>query len=397
MVIAGIICEYNPFHNGHAYHISETRRLLGSECAVVCVMSGNFVQRGEAALFPKMARTKAALAGGADLVLELPLPWAIGSAGHFAAGGIGVLSALGLPVHLSFGSECGDSVTLSEIADRLLSPSADELIRKNLESGLSYAEAQQNAADELLGEKADLLKNPNDLLGIEYIKASKTQNAAVTPIAVKRFGTAHDSAAVNGGFASASHIRRLVLGGEDISGLVSKESMTLYGEDIKNGAAPTVLSEGAVLYRLRTMSDGDFAALPDSGEGLANRLAKYARTESSVADILEKTKTKRYALSRLRRMILAAYLGVTAEMQEGLPPYVRVLGANTRGQEILRAAKDTASLPIITKPASAKKLTGSARDIFELESRATDLYVLSCPVEKGRGGSEWTTSPIIIK
>ena len=395
MKVAGIICEYNPFHRGHAAHMAMTREALGPDTGIVCVMGGNFVQRGEPAVLPKHARAEMAVRGGANLVLELPVPWAIASAERFAMGGVSVLNACGLVDTLSFGSECGDTERLRRVADVLLCPEADGLIRRELETGVSYATAREKAASALIGSDASLLREPNNILGIEYLKALERLGASMAALTVPRVAVDHDGGAL-GGYASASHIRERLLKGGDVSAYMLPAAVDILHREISAGRAPVTMAaaEPMLLYRLRTMTDGEFAQLPDSGEGLGARLAQFARSEPSYEQILEKTKTKRYAHARLRRMALAALLGVTGEMQKGLPPYIRVLAFDERGRELLRRMKETAALPIIVKPAAARALPAKAREIFELEAQAGDIYALLSPGKENRaGGGEWTRSP----
>ena len=203
MRTAGIISEYNPFHRGHAWQIGELRRRLGAETAVVCAMSGSFVQRGDFAVMRTHARAEAAVRGGADLVLELPLPWAIASAEGFAAGGVGVLAATGAVDTLVFGSECGDTETLKAVAAALESESFAAYLRQGLQEDVSFAAAREAAARKLLGEKAAVLAQPNDILGVEYCKAIARQAAALMPLALPRRGVGHDGGAAES-FASAS-------------------------------------------------------------------------------------------------------------------------------------------------------------------------------------------------
>lgn len=396
MPYAGIICEYNPFHLGHGEHIRKTRELLGGGTGVICVMSGNFVQRGEPAIMEKHPRARAALFGGADLVLEIPAIWSTASAERFSEAGVHILASLGVPVTLSFGSECGDAEAIRRIAQGILSPEAQALTAQSLKDGVSYAAARQTAARELFGEEAELLKEPNNILGVEYLKAIiKHGYSHITPMTFKRIGTSHDGAAAEG-LAPASLIRELLWGGGDVSEYMPKSALDIYNRQVRLGRAPVRMekAEEAVLYRLRTMTDEEFSRLPDAAEGLDNRLALAGRTARSYAEVLENTKTKRYAMSRIRRMVLCAVLGITADMQRGLPPYIRVLGFNNRGREILHEVKKTASLPIITKPASARRLEAEARDVFELEARATDIYSLMCP-KVSAGGGEWTANPVV--
>lgn len=399
MLLSGIICEYNPFHSGHKAHIDMTRELLGGDAAIVCVMSGNFVQRGEPAILTKHARTEAALNCGADLVLENPVIWSTASAERFALAGVSILAALGLDMTISFGSECGDAETLKKAADALSSDRAQDIIKAGLEDGLSYAAARQRAADALLGGDADIIKKPNNILGVEYLKAIKALGAEhISPLTFKRISTEHDGEEKDG-LAPASLLREMLNTGEDAAEYMPPESAAILNREIAAGRAPVTLksAESAILYRLRTMAEEDYAALPDASEGFYLRLMRVARTASSYAEILENTKTKRYAMSRIRRMVLASLLGITAEMQNELPPYIRVLGANDRGRKILRQAKKSAALPIITKPAAARNLNENARRAFETEALATDIYNLMLPDPAQRlGGTEWTRGPVIL-
>ena len=398
MAFAGIICEYNPFHTGHAAHIAATRERLGGDTDVICVMSGNFVQRGEPAVMKKHARAEAAVRCGADLVLENPVPWATASAERFALGAVSVLNGTGLPVTLSFGSECGDAEKLERAANALLTDEAHRMVREALGDGLSYAAARQKAADALLGSDADVLKNPNDILGIEYMKAIGRLGADMDVLAVKRVNTEHDGDEACG-MAPASLIREKLLAGESADGFVPECAREILARETGAGRAPVTIknAEGLILYRLRTMSDDDYALLPDGSEGLWMRLRDAGYAAKSYEEVLEKTKTKRYAMSRIRRMVLAAFLGTTAEMSSMLPPYIRVLAFNERGQEILKKMKKTATLPIVTKPASAKKLPPEARKIFEFEARTTDIYELMYPDNVCGGGGEWTLGPVTVK
>ena len=210
MKIVGIIAEYNPFHDRHARHIAASRKLAGGDAAVVCAMSGDFVQRGEAAVFSKFARAEAAIKGGADLVLELPLPWCMSSAEGFARGGVGLLGALGCVDYLSFGAEYADVKTLSTVATMLMDPSLDAAIREELKTGVSYAAARQAAIARDIGSLAQILEAPNNILAVEYLKAIYQQRLRMEPLAIEREGPEHD------GVGSASELRRLLALGEPI-------------------------------------------------------------------------------------------------------------------------------------------------------------------------------------
>ncbi|MBQ6757341.1 MAG: nucleotidyltransferase family protein [Oscillospiraceae bacterium] len=378
MKIAGIICEYNPFHTGHAAHIAATRLQIGTDGAVVCVMSPNFVQRGEAAILPKHVRAEMALRGGADLVLELPTELATAGAERFARAGVELLSALGLPITLSFASECGDLEAMQEISDFLLSDAVHAAIALELKAGISYASARERAVRAVLRERADILKAPNNILGIEYLKAVSTlEKPNITPYTIKRLGVEHDGGE-GGGYASASRIRELLRAGEDASAFLPCPVDAPISDPSK--------LEVAFLYRFRTMTDAEFEALPDSGEGLWRRFRDCARAGGSVSEVIEAVKTKRYAHARIRRLALHSLLGITAGMQAKPPAYLRVLGFTRRGAEVLHEAKKTAALPIITKPASS-------REALAFEAKCTDIYRLALD---SAAGTEWTTNPILI-
>lgn len=242
MRTAGIISEYNPFHRGHARQIGELRRRLGAETAVVCAMSGSFVQRGDFAVMRTHARAEAAVRGGADLVLELPLPWAIASAEGFAAGGVGVLAATGAVDTLVFGSECGDTETLKAVAAALESESFAAYLRQGLQEGVSFAAAREAAARKLLGERAAVLAQPNDILGVEYCKAIARQAAALMPLALPRRGVGHDGGTAEG-FASASHIRELLINGACADEFLTPESAAICARECAAGRAPVTMGE----------------------------------------------------------------------------------------------------------------------------------------------------------
>ena len=394
MKVAGIICEYNPFHLGHSRHIGMTRLALGGDCAIVGVMSGNFVQRGDFAIFNKHARAGMAVSGGADLVVELPAPYALSSAEGFAGAGVHILDMLGVCDAISFGSESGDVGALREVAEAIVSPEAERLIKEWLGKGLSFAAARQKAADALLGPKSELLKSPNNLLGVEYLKAIARFGSPLLPVTVGRAGGEHDGSS---GF-SASNIRTMMIQGEEPWDLMPESAAAICKEEIAAGQGPVSLKQAelAVLSRLRAVKD--FSALPDAAEGLDRRLARYAATEATVESILEKAKTKRYAMSRLRRMLMCACLGITAQDARALPPYIRVLAMNGAGMKLLAAARKKARVPIITKPASVHRLSERAARLFSIESDATDFYALAYQDENDRaGGWEWRQKPIVFQ
>ena len=400
MSVIGIVGEYNPFHYGHKHHIAETKRLLGEDCPVVCAMSGDFIQRGEAAVYSKFARAEAAVRSGVDLVLELPPAWALASAEGFARGAVGLLGSIGVVTHLSFGSECGEVEPLETLAEILLDPLIGADIRRELEAqeGIPFAAARQRAVAKRAGELSGQLETPNNILAVEYIKAVYEQGLSIKPVTVQRFGSGHDEISESG-HKSAAEIRRALANGADIAASIPASAYEVYRREDKLGRGPVLMEnlESAMISRLRMLPDSAFAALPDAGEGLNNRLARAAREESGLDAVIAAAKSKRYALSRIRRMAMCAVLGISADMSRETPPYARVLAANARGCALLREMDGRARIPVITKPAAVKELGAECTAVFERGSFAHDLYVLGYTAkEERRGGADWRTSPKII-
>ena len=394
----GIISEYNPFHRGHKWQIDELRRRFGEESAIVCAMSGDFVQRGDFAIERMHARAEAAVRGGADLVLELPLPWAISSAEGFARGGVSVLHATGVVDTLAFGSECADAAKLQRAAKALLWADIPDALREELAKGLPFAAAREAAAKALIGEDAAVLREPNDILGVEYCKALIQSGSTIEPLAIPRKAVGHNEDAAEG-FASASHIRELLARGEGASTYLTEESAAIYARECAAGRAPVTMKnvERAILSKFRAMCEEDFARYDSGNEGLYRRFYDAARTAASVDELLSAVKTKRYAYARLRRMLLAAYLGVTAEDMPPRVPYLRALAFNERGRAVLKEMKKAACAPVLIKSADVRVLGEDARRLFALTARAEDQYVLAYPaLPEARGGSAWTEGPVIV-
>ena len=388
MKIIGIVAEYNPFHTGHAWHIQETRRQFREETAVVAVMSGNWVQRGECAITDKWTRTEMALAGGMDLVLELPTVWSTASAEGFARGAVSLLATTGVVDILSFGSECGDLPALRALAQCLNSPDFPQALRRELGPKKSFAQCRRQAASHLLGEDtAALLDLPNNNLGVEYLRFLPPDMEAVT---IPRRGAGHDSPAEGDGFPSASLLRQKLRAGE-VTGVSPFLSLPWKGE-----AANMKHLERALVARLRSMTLAEAEALPDSGDGLAARLLYAARQTAGLDTLYALAKTRTYAHARVRRLALYALLGLREADRPAAPPYIRVLGFNRRGQDVLREMNRRATLPFSVKPAHIPRFSPEAQALFALEERFTDLYSLCFPTPRP-GGLEWTTNPVVIK
>ena len=361
MAITGIICEYNPFHLGHAKQMGIISQ-KSEDTGIVCLMSGNYVQRGMPAIFDKSYRAKAALLCGADLVLELPVTAALSSAEGFADEGVRILS--GFCDSLSFGAENPEG--LMETARALLQPEFSEKLRNQLSCGLSFPAARQKTLEEM-GQKGSVLETPNNILAVEYCKAILSRNSPMKPEPIVRQGSYHDTApdAEN---PSATSLRNLIESGQAYENFLPAAARECFRD-----APIHTLKQGhqAILYRLRTMTDGEFEALPYGSEGLWRKLMKNARQYATLEEILTATKSKRYTRTRLDRMVMCAFLGLTAEDLQTPAPYVRVLALNDKGREILLKARERGYFPNI-----GEKIDHPYQD---LESRCDDLYGLFSP------------------
>ena len=394
MKLIGVVSEYNPFHYGHSYHIEKSREAVGKDSAVVCVMSGDFVQRGEAAIFEKHARAEAAVKGGADLILELPVAWSLSSAEGFARGAVGILGKLGCIDYLSFGSECGDLKILNALAVAQSDPEFNKRTKEELLSGVSFAVARQRAMEAEYGSIAGHLKTPNNILAVEYLKAINELHVKLEPITVLRRGSTHDASA-----GSASDLRIRLKQKRSISNYVPRGAEDVYKRETEWGRGPVTINafEDAILSRFRMLDKETFNSLPDASEGLGNRLYIAAHEECTLDGVITAAKTKRYALSRIRRMYMCAAIGITAEQTYSLPPYARVLAANEKGREALKIIAEKAEIPVISKPAAINGLSRECRVVFERTSLAHDLYVMAYSAKtERRGRGDYRTSPIIL-
>ncbi len=373
MNTVGIICEYNPFHLGHQKQFDRIRSDFGPDAAIVCLMSGNFVQRGAPAIFDKSLRARAAVDCGADLVLELPVPCSLCSAEGFAAGGVRILS--GFCDHLCFGTESGTGDALMTTARTLLHPDFPDVLRSALALGLSFPAARQKALEQM-GTDASLLQNPNDILAVEYCKAILSQASPMKPWPIHRPGSYHAIQA-DPENPSATALRQQILSGGDFLAYMPENARSIF-----DGAPVHTLAAGeqAVLSRLRTMEEADFEELPYGSEGLWRKFMHACRQESSLEDILTATKSKRYTRTRLDRMVMCAYLGIReADLNEPVP-YTRVLALGERGTALLKCARKTGTY----------LHTGEKTDhpYWEKEQRWDDLYGLFCTQGPQPAGQE---------
>ena len=361
MQTVGIICEYNPFHLGHQKQLDAIRAQYGQDATIVCLMSGNFVQRGHPAVFDKMRRAEAALGCGADLVLELPITYALSSAEGFAAGGVGILSRL--CDTLCFGAETADAQLLMDTATALLSDRFPEALRAHLDAGLSFPAARQAALSDL-GMDAAILESPNNILAVEYCKAILRQKSPVEVFPIHRGGDYHDTVPDSEN-PSATAIRSRIAEKESWGDFVPAAAHNAF----ENGTVHALKNgEKAILAKLRTMTDEDFESIPYGSEGLWRKLMHASRAEGSLENILSSVKSKRYTRTRLDRMVMCAFLGITAQALSSPAPYARVLGFNSRGRSVLSANRESGFL---------RNIGEDTQDAYqELERRSTALYGL---------------------
>ena len=384
MDAVGVVCEFDPLHRGHERLL---RRAGESGRVLVCAMSGNFTQRGGAACVEKFARAEMAVRCGADLVVELPTPWAMATAEKFADGGVSLLAQCGVKT-LYFGSECGDTDALWATAEALLRADVHRAIRLEMDGGLPYAAARQAVLERETGLGA-LLAQPNNTLAVEYLKAIRRRGLAADAVTVRREDGGHH------GSASASHIRALLAAGQEAKAfaLMPPQAADILGREMKKGLAPVdpARLERAMLARLRLMNEHDFASYDSGGEGLYRRVYRAVQEGGSLGDILTRATTKRYPTARVRRMLWAAFLNLEPPPAE--IPYIRVLAATEAGRKLLRQMQDS-GLPVLTKAADVGRLGPAAQALFTREARRTDVYTLAAsPLPCG---SDWRKTPVMV-
>jgi len=394
MKTAAIICEYNPFHNGHKYHIERTKAEYGAT-HIIAVMSGNFTQRGDVAIFDKFSRARTALENGVDLVLELPVAVSLGSAEQFAAGAINILNSLNCVDLLSFGSESGDIDLLQETAGAVMFAAETDEFFGMMRRGLTYPAALSKTIEKYYEDEiTEALLSPNNTLGVEYLRALANTGSFIEPVTIKRFGAEHDADETENNTASASLLRKMILNNENVSNFIPIENRA---ENSATGGSPACITrlETAILYKLRSMSADEISKSPGVLHGLENRIKKSARAARNLQELMVLIKTKRYTLARLRRIILCCLLEITKTDAKTPPQYIRILGMNKKGGEILSKAKPKEGFPIDASLAALMKHSAACKKQALLELHCSDIYALS--FEKFLPcGLELTTKPIII-
>lgn len=397
MSIIGIVCEYNPFHLGHLHQIQETKRHFGEESVIICTMSGDFVQRGEAAIFTKHARAEAACLCGADIVIELPLPWSISSAESFASGAVDILAAMGC-TDISFGSESGDIDKLCTLAKYALSESVRHNVKAmyKCSAALPYAKVRQLAIEREIGDDAALLSQPNNILAVEYIKAIYNKKLDIKPYTVKRIGNRHDGSGEEGPM-SASELRAILDRGESIDEFIPAEAANVYRRELALGRTRNkeILS-AAIMSRLIMFDENYFESLPDGKDGAGRRLYKTIKEYSEPEEIAYHAATRPYPMARMRRMLLSAALGLSAEYTKEAPPYLRLLAANEKGREYIKNMENN-NIQLLIKPANVKSFGSYAEKVFAIGASAHDLYRLQFVTKSDKKtGEDWRKSPVIV-
>lgn len=413
MNAVGIIAEYNPFHNGHAWHVKQARTL--SQCQrVIAVMSGQFLQRGEPASFNKWLRAKMAVLGGVDLVIELPAAFAIRSAQYFAEGGVRLLASLGIVSHLCFGAECDSLSSLRMAADSI---NDDKLISQcvaNMKQGHTYARAFSQCVSDATGIEQAILSSPNNILAIEYLRAIGNFAPEIKPVVIKRLNSNYHDRHIASEFASATAIRKML----EESGSLNEQlcralpisSVELLKNALEQGLGPVRFESLAspLLYLLRTLPVNEFEQITGVSEGLHYKVCASALKSGSIEELLSHLKSKRYTNTRLQRMLIHILLG-TRKSDMDLwsdigPQYARILAFNDYGRDMLKEIRKQTTFPVITKTASTlstKKMNSvnmtPLEKMLALDVKASDIYALATPNSSCRfGGWDFIHSPEYI-
>ncbi len=387
--VLGIVAEYNPFHNGHKFHLEQSKKEANADYTIA-VIGGNFTQRGDASLVNKWAKAEMALQAGIDLVLELPVVYATSSAENFAEGAIRLLENLKIVDSVSFGSEIGELEILDSIADVLNKEPKEfsAILQKELKNGDSFPKARENAIIKYFKNSDNysaILSEPNNILAIEYLKALRKYKSSIDPITIKRENSDPNTNRIKNGFASSSEIRRLIYNKENVKTLIPKTTFNILKTSIKNGELITGIEdfEQAIIYNLRTMTLEQIANIPDVSEGLENKIKKAVNENSYLENIIDEIKSKRYTETRVRRILLHSLLGISkkdVEVSKRTIPYARVLGFNAQGKKMISAiSKKNPKLNIIisVKNFVDKSSNKNHLNMLSTDVLATNVYTLA--------------------
>lgn len=382
MKISAVISEFNPFHNGHSYLISQTKQ---NSDAVICIMSGAFVQRGDAAIFDKFIRAEAAVRNGADLVIELPVVFAASTAERFAFGAVNLAKNLGCVDEIVFGSESGDIDKLTAAAKLLFNepPEISEKIKQNLADGFGYPVSRKMAFSKVID--SDILENPNNILAIEYIKASMALNYNVKFKTLQRIGDYHSTETI-ANYASATAIRQMITANKDYSQFVPRNTISLY-----ENADTFNLSnlDNTIIYLLRSCNAEYIKEINDVSEGLENALKDAGRKYTDMFSVVNAVCGKRYTKTKISRILISLLLGIDKKIIFETPEYARILSFNTQGRKIIKQLKG--NIQTIVKVADFTEKS----NMFEKDLLASDIASLCCKNKK-ESGIDYRTPPIYI-
>ena len=405
MKIVGLITEYNPFHAGHLYHMQQARELTGADYCVV-LMSGSFVQRGEPAIFDKYRRTKAALLAGADLVLEMPVAFSTASAHEFAAYGVALLSAIGVDAAV-FGSECGQIEILKQAAYALNHESAEfqERLRKGLKAGLTYPQARAKAL-EMEDTRASVLSSPNNILGIEYLRAAEDLHSPMEFYTISRKGSGyHEDTLADANFPSASAIRGIIRNSlskdKDLLDILASH-LPAVTHPAYTGAVPVFVDDFSELLNAAVLQMQATFSIADLSPELAARLAKPPYFPLSFEERIQALKTRQLTYTRVSRALLHLVLGMREEdisrwKDEGYALYARILGFRRQSSPLLSCLHKKSSIPLITKMAdAAQNLSPSALALLEQEVYASHLYQTVRMKRSGVFQNEYTEGLVFV-
>ncbi len=404
--VLGIVAEYNPFHNGHLYHIENAKSKTNCDY-VVAIISGNFTQRGDTSIVNKWEKAKMALNNGVDLVIELPTIYSISSAENFAYGAIKILNELGIVNYISFGMEQDDLTILDNIANVLYDEPKDyqDLLKKELKNGVTYAKGIENALCNFLKDDnyKNILNGSNNILAIEYLKSLKRMKSKIIPIGVKREKVFYNSRKIADEYASATGIRYLLEQRQikEVSKLVPNSSFNILIDNIKNGQYNINIFKFSkeIMYKLRSMSIKDISNLPEVSEGLEYLIKESSEKTNSLIEVINNIKSKRYTQTRIQRILLYALLGINKldmEMSKKIKPYVRILGFNDNGKKLLSEISDKAKVITSVKDFEKNNKNIRFKRMLDIDKYATDIYTLGYS-NNSISNLDYTNGLIIIK
>lgn len=389
--VVGIIGEYNPFHNGHKYHLEESKRILNADYSVA-VISGNFVQRGNVSIVDKWTKAEMALSNGIDLVIELPTIYSISSAENFAYGAIKTLDSLNIVDYVSFGSEFGNLDVLDKFADIFYRQPSEyvSILNHELSKGISFPKARENAVLMYLNDirkYSNVLSSPNNILGIEYLKALKKSKSHIRPLTIKRGNVGYNEIGISNNFASATSIRNMIINNKlsKLPYVMPKETYKILYDSFQKGHYVKDISrfEKEIIYTLRKMSLAEIANLPDVVEGLEHSIKNAANSCNTLNEFINIIKTKRYTTTRIQRILIYALLGITKkDMKESTKniPYIRVLGFNKKGKELLsvisNSNKNTDVITSVKKYFDYGNPSKYSKNMLNIDINATNIYTI---------------------